>query len=130
MEQTAVYGGKQLGDGKLWNATSCKSISWSPALADNRDVLEHCYAAKQPLVNSFQGMYKEHVEIGMLKQRPMLDITGTKWCQVQAHVNKVKSHFIQSAREYIAKLHDLHYFESAPELVLAMGPGNLPAVRV
>ena len=35
--------------------------------------------------------------------------------QVRAQVDKVKSHFIQSARENIAELYDLHRFESAAE---------------
>jgi len=35
--------------------------------------------------------------------------------QVRAQVDKVKSHFIQSAREYIAERYDLHRFESAAE---------------
>jgi len=51
----------------------------------------------------------------MLNQRPTLDITGSNWYQVCAHVGKVKSHFIQSARDNIAELYDLHRFESAAE---------------
>ena len=51
----------------------------------------------------------------MLKQRPTLDITRSNWYQVRAQVDKVKSHFIQSARENIAELYDLHRFESAAE---------------
>jgi hypothetical protein len=35
--------------------------------------------------------------------------------QVRAQVDKVKSHFIQSARENIAERYDLHRFESAAE---------------
>jgi len=35
--------------------------------------------------------------------------------QVRAQVNKVKSHFIKSARDNIAELYDLHRFESAAE---------------
>jgi hypothetical protein len=58
----------------LWNATHFESISWSPALADNRDVLEHCYAAKQHFVHSILGAHKGDLERGMLKQRPKLDI--------------------------------------------------------
>jgi len=38
-----------------------------------------------------------------------------KQYQVRAHVDKVKSHFIQSARENIAEINDLHRFESAAE---------------
>jgi len=51
----------------------------------------------------------------MLKQRPMLDITRSNRYQVRAQVNKVKFHFIQSARDNIAELDDLHRFESAAE---------------
>jgi hypothetical protein len=35
--------------------------------------------------------------------------------EVRAQVNKVKSHFIQSARDNIAELYDLHRFECASE---------------
>jgi ferritin-like protein len=35
--------------------------------------------------------------------------------QVRAQVDIVTSHFIQSARENTAELHDLHHFESAAE---------------
>jgi hypothetical protein len=51
----------------------------------------------------------------MLKQRPTLDITRSNWYQVRAQVDKVKSHFIQSARDNIAELYDLHRFESTAE---------------
>jgi len=51
----------------------------------------------------------------MLKQRPTLDITRSNWYQVCAQVDKVKSHFIQSARDNIAELYDLHRFESTAE---------------
>jgi len=51
----------------------------------------------------------------MLKQRPTLDITHSNRYQVRAQVDKVKSHFIQSARDNIVELYDLHYFESAAE---------------
>jgi len=51
----------------------------------------------------------------MLKQRPTLDITCSNRYQVRAHVDKVISHFIQSARDNIAELYDLHRFESATE---------------
>jgi len=66
VEQTAVYECKQLGDDKLCNATRCESISWSPTLADTRDVLEHRYAAKQHLVHSIRGTHKADLERGML----------------------------------------------------------------
>jgi len=45
----------------------------------------------------------------------MLDITHSNLYQVRVQVDKVKSHFIQSARENIAELYDLHLFESAAE---------------
>jgi len=45
----------------------------------------------------------------------MLDITRSNQYQVRAQVDKVKSHFIQSARDNIAELYDLHRFESAAE---------------
>jgi len=51
----------------------------------------------------------------MLKQRPTLDITCSIQYQVRAQVDKVKSHFIQSARDHIAELYDLHRFESDAE---------------
>ena len=51
----------------------------------------------------------------MLKQRPKLDITHSDRYHVRAQVNKIKSHFIQSATYNIAELYDLHCFESAAE---------------
>jgi len=45
----------------------------------------------------------------------MLDITRWNWYQVRAQVNKVKSHFIQSARDNIAELYDLHRLEPTAE---------------
>jgi hypothetical protein len=51
----------------------------------------------------------------MLKQRPTLDITRSNWYQVRAQLDKVKSHFIQSARDNIAELYDLHRFASTSE---------------
>jgi len=51
----------------------------------------------------------------MLKQWPTLDITHSNRYQVRAHVDRVKSHFIQSARDNIAELYDLYRFESATE---------------
>jgi len=115
VEQTAVYECKRLGDSNLCNTTRFESISWSPTLPDNRDVLEHRYAAKQHLVHSMWGAHKGDLERGMLKQRPTLGITRSNWYQVRAQVNKVKSHFIQSAGDNIAELYDLHRFESATE---------------
>jgi hypothetical protein len=51
----------------------------------------------------------------MLKQWPTLDITHSNWDQVRAQVDKVKSHFIQSVRDNIAELYDLHSFDSTAE---------------
>jgi hypothetical protein len=51
----------------------------------------------------------------MLKQWLKLDIKRSNWYQVRAQVDMVKSHFIQSARDNIAELYDLHRFESAAE---------------
>jgi hypothetical protein len=51
----------------------------------------------------------------MLKQRPTLDNTRSNRYQVRAQVQKVKSHFIQSVRENIAELYDLHCSEFATE---------------
>jgi len=51
----------------------------------------------------------------MLKERPALDITRSNGYQVRPQVDKVKSHFIQSARDNIAELYDLHRFESNAE---------------
>ena len=48
----------------------------------------------------------------MLKQWPTLDITCSNRYQVRAHVDKVKSHLIQSLRDNVAELYDLHRFES------------------
>ena len=45
----------------------------------------------------------------------MLDITRSNWYKVRAQFDKVKSHFIRSARENIAELYDLHRFESTAE---------------
>jgi len=51
----------------------------------------------------------------MLNQRPTVDITRSNRYQVRTQVNKVKSHFIQSVRDNIAELSDLHRFESTAE---------------
>ena len=61
------------------------------------------------------GMHKGDIERGMLTQWPTLDITRSNWYQVRTKVDKVKSHFIQSARDNIAELYDLHHFESSAE---------------
>jgi len=44
-----------------------------------------------------------------------LDITPSNWYQVHTQVDKVKSHLVQSARENIAELDDLHRIESAAD---------------
>jgi len=51
----------------------------------------------------------------MLKPLPRLDISRSRLYQIRAQVDKVKSHFSQSARDNIAELYDLHCFESAAE---------------
>jgi hypothetical protein len=51
----------------------------------------------------------------MLKRRPSLDIPCSIWYQVRAQVDKVKSHFIQSASDDIAEHYYLHRFESDAE---------------
>jgi len=115
LEQTAVYECKRHGDSKLYNATCFESISWSPTLADNRDILEHCYAAKQHLVHNIWGVHRGDLERCMLKQRPTLKITCSNWYQVRAQVDKVTSDFIQSARDNIPEHYALQLFESAAE---------------
>jgi hypothetical protein len=52
-----------------------ESISGSPTLADDRDVLQPRDAGKQYLVHSIRGTHKGDLESGMLKEWPMLDIT-------------------------------------------------------
>jgi hypothetical protein len=84
-------------------------------LADNRDVLEHRYVAKQHLVDSICGTYKGDCERGMLKRQPTFDITCSIRYQVQTQVDKVKSHFIQSVTDHIAEVHNLNHFESDTE---------------
>ena len=51
----------------------------------------------------------------MLKQQPTLDITRSIQYQVHAQVDQVKSHFIQSERDTVAQLYDLHRFEPYAE---------------
>jgi len=51
----------------------------------------------------------------MLKQQPTLDITRSNRYLVRVQVDTIKSHFIQSARDNIAELYDLHHFESDAE---------------
>jgi len=60
-------------------------------------------------------MHKENLESGMLKQQPTLVITHSNRYQVRAQVANIISHFIQSARDNLAELCDLHRFESDAE---------------
>jgi len=53
----------------------------------------------------------------MLNQRPKVDITRSNRYKVRAEVDMVKSNFIESVRDNIAELYDLHHFESAAERV-------------
>jgi hypothetical protein len=92
-----------------------EGTSRRPTLADNRDLLEHRNAAKQHLVHSIRGTHKGHFERGVLKQWPTLHIARSNRYQVRAQVDKVKSHFIQSAKDNVAELYDLHQFESTSE---------------
>jgi len=62
-------------------------------------------------------MHNGDLERGMLKQRPTLDITSSNRYQARAQVYQGKSHVIQSARDNIAELYDLHRFESTAELL-------------
>jgi len=112
VEQPAVNQCKRLGDGKLCNATCCESISWCPTLADNWEVLEHHYAAKQHLVHSIWDTHKGNPEGGMLKQQPTLDITSLNRYEIWAHVDMVQSHLVTSASDITAELYDLHCSES------------------
>ena len=114
-KQMAVYECTRRGDGMICSVMRCESICRSPILADNREVLEHRYGAKQHLVHTMWGTHKVDLERGMLMQRPMLDITCSNRYQVQAQVDKVKSCFMQSARDNIVELFDLHCFESNAE---------------
>jgi hypothetical protein len=45
----------------------------------------------------------------------MVDITRSNWYLVRADVVKVQSHFVESVRDNIAEIYDLHRFESAIE---------------
>jgi len=51
----------------------------------------------------------------MLNQQHTLDITHSNQYQVRTQVDKVVSHFVQTARDNIAELYDLHHFESNAE---------------
>jgi hypothetical protein len=52
-----------------------ESISGSPTLADDRDILQLRDAGKQYLVHSIRGTHKGDLERGMPKEWPTLDIT-------------------------------------------------------
>jgi len=93
----------------------CESNSWRPSLPDNRDILEHCCAAKHPLVRSIRGTHKRHLERGMLNQRPTLDIACSNRYQGWAQVDQVISNLIQSVRDNPGDLYDRHCCESATE---------------
>jgi len=67
------------------------------------------------LVHCIRGTHKGDHERGILKQQPRLDITRSNRYQVRAQVDKVESHFIQSAKVSIVEHYDLHRFESAAE---------------
>jgi hypothetical protein len=56
-------------------------------------------------------MHNGDLEREMLKQRSTLDNTCSNQFQVRVKVHKVKSHFIQSARDLIAEHYDLGHFE-------------------
>jgi hypothetical protein len=60
-------------------------------------------------------MEKGDLERGMQNQWRTLHITQSNLYQDQAPVDKVKSHFIQSARDNIAERYDLHRLQSAAE---------------
>jgi hypothetical protein len=77
--------------------------------------LEHRYAAKHHFVHSIRGTYNGDIESGMLNQRPTVDIKCSNQYKVHAQVDKVKYYLIQSARDDIAELYDLHHFESTTE---------------
>jgi hypothetical protein len=51
----------------------------------------------------------------MLKQWPRLDISRSNRYQVRTQVDKITSHLIQSARDNIAELYDLHCLDSDAE---------------
>jgi hypothetical protein len=51
----------------------------------------------------------------MLNQRPTVDIKCSNQYEVHAQVDKVKYYLIQSARDNITELYDLHHFQSTTE---------------
>jgi len=60
-------------------------------------------------------MHRGDIESSMLKQRPTLDIARSNQYHVQAQLDKVIFHLIESMKHNIAELYDLHQFESAAE---------------
>jgi hypothetical protein len=50
-----------------------------------------------------------------MKQWPILDTTSSNRYHVRTQVHNVKSYCIQSARDNITEVNDLHRFESAAE---------------
>jgi hypothetical protein len=60
-------------------------------------------------------MHKGDLERGMLNQRPTVNITRSNWYRLRVQVVEVISHFIQSVRDNIAELNDIHRFESTTE---------------
>jgi len=60
-------------------------------------------------------MHRADPERGTLKRWPTVDITSSIRYQVRAQVDKVKYHYITSARDHIAEHFDLHPFESNGE---------------
>jgi len=81
--------------------------SWSPTLADDRDVLEHSSAEKEHLVHSIRGTQKADFEGTMLNHTPKLDSSCSNQYQVWAQLDNVKSHLILSPRDIIAVLYNL-----------------------
>jgi hypothetical protein len=51
----------------------------------------------------------------MLIQQPTVEITRSNRYQVRTQVDTIKSHLIQSVRDNIAELYNLHRFESTAE---------------
>jgi hypothetical protein len=115
VEPKAIYGCKRLGVCTFFNTMCWESISLSPTLADNRDLLEHHYAAKQHFIRTIRGTHQGDLQRCMLNKRPTLAIPRLNGYQVRTQIGKVRSHLIQSFRGNIAELHDLHRFESATQ---------------
>jgi len=112
VEQTAMYVCMQLRDGKLCDVMNCTLNCWNPTLADNREVLEHHYAAKHHLVHGIWGTHKEDLVRGMLIQWPPVYIRCTNWYPIRAQVNMFKSQSFPSAQGKIAEYNDVHCSES------------------